>query len=208
MKKFITSVPFQPPERLTAVVYKPKDNSDLVYDTPHSLPILNAINAYAEDGESIKVYFLVPNSPNSLANEVAVTAQLNELVKAKNLNCTIERLVYTDNDDITTMLEIYGRMLKCFDDNDKIYTCITYGTKPLPLVQLMALRYAYHAKKNLYIGTIVYGKFHGIISNDSGADIYDMTSLFYIDELSETFCRMNVDDPEKKIASIIFVSEE
>ena len=58
------------------------------------------------------------------------------------------------------------------------------------------------------IGSIVYGKFHANTQNGGGADIYDMTSLFYIDELSETFCRMSVDNPEEKIAAIIFDGEE
>lgn len=208
MKKFITSIPFQPPQKLTPIIYKPIDNSELVYDTPNALPILNAINAYADDGEEIKVYCLIPDNENCLNNFEIVSKQLNELVQSKSLICNIEKIVYSDDDNISTLLKLYGRLLKCFDDNDRLYICITYGTKPLPLVQLMALRYAYNAKKNIYIGSIVYGKVHGNIQNKDGGDIYDMTSLFYIDKLSEAFCRMSVENPEEKIAAIIFDSEE
>ena len=70
----------------------------------------------------------------------------------------------------------------------------------------MAMRYAYHAKKNVYIGMIVYGKVHGKTQN-ADADIYDMTSLFYMDELSEQFCKMNIDNPEERISKLILGSE-
>ena len=206
MKKFITSTPFQP--QLIPIIYKPADNSELVYDAPHTLPILNAINTYTENGEEITVYFLHSDTENCNRNYDIVIEQLDVLVKSKNLKCNIERIDYSDDENISTLLGLYGKLLKCFDDNDQIYTCITYGTKPLPLVQLMALRYAYKAKKNLYIGSIVYGKLHGTVQNNSGGDIYDLTSLFYMDELSQTFCRMSVENPEEKIAAIIFGAEE
>jgi len=207
MKKFFTSIPLQ--DTLRQYVYKPLDSTELAYDTPNSLPVLNAINEYAEDGETITVYFLFPyDNENCQKNFTTVCGQLDELAKAKNITVNIEKISYSDNDNISTMLNLYGELIKCFEDNDQLYTCITYGTKPIPIVQLMALRYAYHAKKNIYIGSIVYGKLHGKKQNFDGADIYDMTSLFYIDELSDKFCRMNVDNPEEKIAAIIFDGEE
>ena len=43
--------------------------------------------------------------------------------------------------------------------------------------------------------------------NKDAADIYDMTSLFYIDDLSEKFSRMGVQDPEKVMESLIFGQE-
>lgn len=209
MKKFFTSIPFQSPQKLDSYIYKPVDSSDLVYNTANSLPILNAINTYAQDGETITVYFLFPyDNENCQKNFTTVCGQLDELARSKNLTCNIEKISYKDDVNISTMLHLYGDLLKCFEDNDQLYTCITYGTKSVPIVQLMALRYAYHAKTNIYIGSIVYGKLHGNKQNDSDADIYDMTSLFYIDELSDTFCRMNVDNPEEKIADIIFDGEE
>ena len=108
------------------------------------------------------------------------------------------------------MLELYGNLIRCCDDDDEIYSCITYGTKPVPIVQMMAMRYAFHVKKNVYIGMIVYGKAHGNKQNEDSEkifDIYDMTSLFYIDDLSEKFSRMAVKDPEKILESLIFGQE-
>ena len=205
MKKFFTSVPFQ--KNLSEVIYRPVGNAKLVYEKPHALPILNVINNYTEKGEAIEVIFLVGENKNIRDNLVIVRASLEELVAEKELQCHIEYVYYRDSDDIPVMLGLYGKLIRLCSDDDEIYSCITYGTKPVPMVQMMAMRYAFHVKKNVYIGMIVYGKAFGTIQNKDAADIYDMTSLFYIDDLSEKFSRMGVQDPEKVMESLIFGQE-
>ena len=205
MKKFFTSVPFQ--KNLSEVIYRPVGNAKLVYEKPHALPILNVINNYTEKGEAIEVIFLVGENKNIRDNLVIVRASLEELVAEKELQCHIEYVYYRDSDDIPVMLGLYGKLIRLCSDDDEIYSCITYGTKPVPMVQMMAMRYAFHVKKNVYIGMIVYGKAFGDKVNKDAADIYDMTSLFYIDDLSEKFSRMGVQDPEKVMESLIFGQE-
>ena len=205
MKKFFTSVPFQ--KNLSEVIYRPVGNAKLVYEKPHALPILNVINNYTEKGEAIEVIFLVGENKNLGYNLVIVRASLEELVAEKELQCHIEYVYYRDSDDIPVMLGLYGKLIRLCSDDDEIYSCITYGTKPVPMVQMMAMRYAFHVKKNVFIGMIVYGKAFGDKVNKDAADIYDMTSLFYIDDLSEKFSRMGVQDPEKVMESLIFGQE-
>ena len=205
MKKFFTSVPFQ--KNLSEVIYRPVGNAKLVYEKPHALPILNVINNYTEKGEAIEVIFLVGENENIRDNLVIVRASLEELVAEKELQCHIEYVYYRDSDDIPVMLGLYGKLILLCSDDDEIYSCITYGAKPVPMVQMMAMRYAFHVKKNVFIGMIVYGKAFGDKVNKDAADIYDMTSLFYIDDLSEKFSRMGVQDPEKVMESLIFGQE-
>ena len=205
MKKFFTSVPFQ--KNLSEVIYRPVGNAKLVYEKPHALPILNVINNYTEKGEAIEVIFLVGENEDILKNLVTVRASLEELVAEKELQCHIEYVYYRDSDDIPVMLGLYGKLIRLCSDDDEIYSCITYGTKPVPMVQMMAMRYAFHVKKNVFIGMIVYGKAFGNKVNKDAADIYDMTSLFYIDDLSEKFSRMGVQDPENVLESLIFGQE-
>lgn len=214
MKKFFTSVPFQ--STLTPCIYKPVGNTPLSYEKSHSLPILNVINNCTEKGEEIEVVFLVGDNENIKRNLEYVKKSLDELLDERQLKCKIKYIDYPDSDDISVMLELYGRLIRLCEDNDEIYSCITFGTKPVPLVQMMAMRYAYHAKKNVFIGMIVYGKAHGKMKEIDGirkyvtdkAEIYDMTSMFYMDELSEKFCRMGIQNPEEKIAAMISGMEE
>lgn len=213
MKKFFTSVPFQ--SVLTNIIYKPVGGAPLAYDKAHSLPILNVINNCTTKGEEIEVIFLVGDNENIRKNLEIVEQSLDELVTERELKCRKIYIEYPDSDDISVMLELYGKLIRLCEDNDEIYSCITFGTKPVPLVQMMAMRYAYHAKKNVFIGMIVYGKAHGKMKEINGirkyvtdnAEIYDMTSMFYMDELSERFCRMGIENPEEKIAGMIAATE-
>ena len=210
MKKFFTSVPYQKKDKLIKAIYRPVGNAKLVYEKAHSLPILNAVNNFTEKGEEIEVIFIIGENENIKRNLGSVESFLDELVLERELKCRKKYIYYRDSDDITVMLELYGNLIRCCDDDDEIYSCITYGTKPVPIVQMMAMRYAFHVKKNVYIGMIVYGKAHGNKQNEDSEkifDIYDMTSLFYIDDLSEKFSRMAVKDPEKILESLIFGQE-
>lgn len=210
MKKFFTSVPYQKNGELIKAIYRPVGNAKLVYEKAHSLPILNAVNNFTEKGEEIEVIFIIGENENIKRNLGSVESFLDELVLERELKCRKKYIYYRDSDDITVMLELYGNLIRCCDDDDEIYSCITYGTKPVPIVQMMAMRYAFHVKKNVYIGMIVYGKAHGNKQNEDSEkifDIYDMTSLFYIDDLSEKFSRMAVKDPEKILESLIFGQE-
>ena len=210
MKKFFTSVPYQKKDKLIKAIYRPVGNAKLVYEKAHSLPILNAVNNFTEKGEEIEVIFIIGENEDIKKNLGSVESSLDELVLERELKCRKKYIYYRDSDDITVMLELYGNLIRCCDDDDEIYSCITYGTKPVPIVQMMAMRYAFHVKKNVYIGMIVYGKAHGNKQNEDSEkifDIYDMTSLFYIDDLSEKFSRMAVKDPEKILESLIFGQE-
>lgn len=210
MKKFFTSVPYQKSGELIKAIYRPVGNAKLVYEKAHSLPILNAVNNFTEKGEEIEVIFIIGENEDIKKNLGSVESSLDELVLERELKCRKKYIYYRDSDDITVMLELYGNLIRCCDDDDEIYSCITYGTKPVPIVQMMAMRYAFHVKKNVYIGMIVYGKAHGNKQNEDSEkifDIYDMTSLFYIDDLSEKFSRMAVKDPEKILESLIFGQE-
>lgn len=214
MKKFFTSVPFQ--TKLTPCEYKPFGEAKLTYEKEHSLPILNVINNYTEQGEEIEVIFLTADNENIRNNLEVVTKSLEELAEEKKLKCSIKRIDYPDSDDIFVMLSLYGKLIQHCEDNDEIYSCITFGTKPVPLVQMMAMRYAYHAKKNVLIGMIVYGKIEWkkevvdgkMISVIDKAEVYDMTSMFYIDDISVKLCEMGIRDPEERIRAMIFGTEE
>ena len=166
MKKFFTSVPYQKNGELIKAIYRPVGNAKLVYEKAHSLPILNAVNNFTEKGEEIEVIFIIGENENIKRNLGSVESFLDELVLERELKCRKKYIYYRDSDDITVMLELYGNLIRCCDDDDEIYSCITYGTKPVPIVQMMAMRYAFHVKKNVYIGMIVYGKAHGNKQNE------------------------------------------
>jgi len=83
-------------------------------------------------------------------------------------------------------------------DNEEIYACITYGTKPTPIIETMALNYAIKLKKNVTVGCIVYGRYMHIDDNDNNG-IYDTTALFRMDSIVNKLAEKKAKHPEKAI---------
>ena len=58
---------------------------------------------------------------------------------------------------IVSNLKVAKALLDKIGDNEILHACITFGTKPLPIILFMALNYAYKVRNNTDIETIVYG---------------------------------------------------
>ena len=68
------------------------------------------------------------------------------------------------------------------------------------LIQIMALNYAYRIRKNVSIGCIVYGaKDH----NNGNMEVYDITSLLYIDETVRLMAEQKVENPTDLIKNLL-----
>ena len=193
MKKFSIS-PYQPVSGLKKSVYEAADNSNLFYNKEISFPILSVINAYAVDNEEIAVYTVVPEYQNSKDNYEEFKKQIAELESEKNLKIMLKVISVEYSDSLDTMLDLFQKMIDCIDENDKIYMCVTFGSKPLSIVQMMAVNYAYRVFKNIRIGAIVYGKFD---HNSKKSVIFDETSLFYMDEIVRTLAQNGVKNQKR-----------
>ena len=52
--------------------------------------------------------------------------------------------------------------------------CDTYGTKPTPIIQNMAISYAYRSMKNVDIKCVVYGQYDHMLNKSI---IFDITPI-------------------------------
>lgn len=207
MKKFIMTSPYQPapdPEKkirgLEKGIYTAADNQLLAYDTPTSFPIISTINGYAEEGEQIEVITIVSEYENAEYNYGLLKEELDDLSKKKEFSYTLKEVRVPYNNAIDTELELFSKLIDCTADGDTLYACITYGSKPFPLIQIMALNYAYRIRKNVSIGCIVYGaKDH----NNGNMEIYDITSLLYIDEAVRLMAEQKVENPTDLIKKLL-----
>ena len=199
--------PFQPVSQVSALqayVYKAMDNDLLQYNKKISFPILAVINAYAEKDEEIEVYMVVPEYNNSIQHYEEFKRQLDELKKEKEFKFALKEVSVNYDDSLDTLLDLFQKLLDCVCEDDKLYMCITYGSKPMPIVQIMAINYAYRVFQNVRIGAIAYGK----LDHESKEPfIYDVTSLFYLDEIVRTLAQNKVKNPKEIIKKLINVEE-
>lgn len=211
MKKFITTSPLQ--ERLSCVQYKAVDNAALAYDKETCFPVIPLMNAYTKEGEEVELIVLCHKGHEdghgaykdpSGKNFETLGEEVRGLMEEKHFRCTIQKIEMEYNECIHEHLNNFVHLIEQIKDEDELYTCISYGTKAVPIIEMMALNYAYRAKFNTHIGCIVYGA--TVFDKESkitDAKIYDMTSLFYLDEIVRKVADMKLENPLEAIQQIL-----
>lgn len=200
MKKFITTSPYQPEGRLEKKVYNAVDNSKLQYNKPISFPILSVINGYSQKGDNIEVITIKADYINAENNYKKFKIELDELAQEKGFTYTLKTVDIPYTDELDAQLETFQKLIDLTDDNDTLYACISYGSKPTPLIENLALNYAYRIKKNVSIECIVYG---AIDFNTKQANIYDITSIFYMDEIVRVLAENKIANPTEHIKALL-----
>lgn len=197
MKKFITTISLQGKD-LTPIAYTAADNDELKNDIAVSFPILVAVNNFVNEGENIIISPIVINSESSNRNYETFKNELDEIAKKKSFTYELRPIEKDLGDTIDVMIGLFSKLIGTVDDNDDLYTCVTYGTKPISVLTIMALNYAYKVKHNVNINKIVYGS-----GTWDGSKIYDVTPLFYIDSAVNNLAKLNLENPEDALRTIL-----
>jgi hypothetical protein len=202
MKKFISVSPHQPPtsNSFVAGTYEAVDNEKLVFDTPTKFPIMPVINGYTENGEEIEVITVVSDYGNAKENYEILKDEINALANAKNLKVKFTEVNIPYRQDIDTQLEMFGKLIECMADNDKLFCDISYGTKVMSQILTMSLNYGYRINRNVTLGCIVYG---GKNFTEGKLEIYDITSLNYMDEIVRVMAENRVSNPTEHIKKML-----
>ncbi|MBQ7582705.1 MAG: hypothetical protein IJU25_07800 [Lachnospiraceae bacterium] len=208
MKKFFTNVPLQVKGNLQRYTYEAVDNQKLNMAEPTSFPILTAVNGYVEVGEEFRIIAVVPESEDGRRNLEALRKEITELCDRKGILCPrgVETMPAPADERVANQVSAFQNLIGFVDDDDELFACITYGTKPLSKALLMAVQYAYRLKKNTSISGIVYGQVDrsaGSDSQDWRAYVYDETALLQVDELVRVLAERGVADPKSTISRIL-----
>lgn len=206
IKTFITVISENKPEYLKPTRYIAPEDEKLFYDKEIKFPILAAINAYAEEDDEIKIIAVI-NEENQYTIEnytQSFIPALEEIKAEKNLKGLdtnkIIKVEAKSDQGIKANLQLVEDLLAVIGDNEILHACITFGTKPLPIIIFMALNYIYKVKNNTDIETIVYGTRYS--GDQSKFSIYDVTSLFYTNEIFMQLADSGIADPVEKVKNI------
>lgn len=207
MKKFITVIPLQVQGQLRRYHYQAVDNSRLQMDGPTSFPILTAVNGYVQPGEEFHLLAIAADSEDSRRNCAVLRDELERLCRTKGCPCPqIETIPAPADEGVAAQIAAFQRLIACVEDDDELFVCVTYGTKLLSQVTLMAVQYAYQAKKNTSISCVVYGQ----IDRSGGqeperwtARIYDETALLQLGEIVRVLVQRGTADPRAAVDEIL-----
>lgn len=207
MKKFITVIPLQVQGQLRRYHYQAVDNSKLQMDGPTSFPILTAVNGYVQPGEEFRLLAIAADSEDGRRNCAVLRDELERLCRTKGCPCPqIETIPAPADEGVAAQIAAFQRLIACVEDDDELFVCVTYGTKLLSQVTLMAVQYAYQAKKNTSISCVVYGQ----IDRSGGqeperwtARIYDETALLQLGEIVRVLVQRGTADPRAALDEIL-----
>lgn len=204
MRKFFTVIPLQGPGKLIPHQYQAVGNTMLQMDTETCFPILTAINGYVQPGEEFRLIAVMTDTEDGHRNRDALRQELDLLCGRKGLVCPrgIETVPVAVDDRVSTHVATFQKLIDLVDDDDELFACMTFGTKPLSTAVQMAVQYAYRVKRNASIACIVYGQIDRT-GGESKASVYDMTALIQLDELVRVLADRGVTNPKEMIDRIL-----
>lgn len=205
MKKFFTAMPLQGLKDLHRNIYQAVDNTKLQLDCAVSFPILTAINGYAVSGEEIRVIAVATDNADVRHNLGVFQGELDALCQKNKVLCPngVESILIPEDDRVKCQMSTFQKLIDFVDNDDELFLCMTFGTKPMSQVMMMAVQYAYRVKRNASISCVVYG---GLIRQNGkvlGSRVYDMTALVQMDEIVRMLADRGVPDPKRAIDQIL-----
>lgn len=219
MKKFITSISQQVKD-LQLTSYLPVDGeirklgeqrkkergAENFFAT--SFPILCLIDDYVKKGEDIEIICMKDDFDSVRKNfETFFKDQLGKLSDEIGFTYKLREIEVEKEEVPAAHIRTFKSLIRSVKDEDEIYICCTYGTKPTPIIEMMAMNYAYRVFKNVSM-KIVYGAIDWSNSPDPKnpvSKLYDITELFRIDQMVNHFAETGGDDSGDKIEKLLSI---
>ena len=204
MKKFITYISMQQEKGLIKVRYDAVDDDSLRIERPVFFPISVLVDNYVNDGDKIEVICLKEiNNSDVERNLELLKSEIGEILEGRGIECVFQELELSDEENIDSHLNTFVKIIDCIKDEDTVYACATYGTKPIPVIEMLALDYVYRVKKNVSVGSVVYGKMDRRHPEKPEAKLYNITALFFMSQIVGHMAEQKVSDPEGMIRKIM-----
>ena len=178
MKKFITYISRQTKENLRESVYRAVGNDRLQADFPVHFPVVTMMHGYLTPGETAEVLLLYDgDNPAYEDNKATLEADLKRLQEKTQFQYHLTAIEISGEETAVEHLHTFTKLVHEICDDDELYVCCTYGAKPTPIVEMMAVSFAYKIRKNVAVECIVYGR----MNHKTGeACVYDITPLFFM----------------------------
>ena len=113
--------------------------------------------------------------------------EVETILNAKKANGEFIAVKQNVDFDSLTFSAFFKNIAKLFKDEDIIYMDLTYGMKPYSIGLFIAASYAVKSAVNARVESVVYAqkyKGQGDAEATSISKIYDITSLFYLNEIA------------------------
>lgn len=172
-------------EAIKAPVYISDDVE--LSDSKYNFPLTYVLENDVEAGDEILVATAVPQNNYAQENYELYKEEIERATAGKEIKLTFVELKSKSKLGSSAFHRFFKEVSKVIKDNDRLYMDITFGDKPYSMAMFIAGAYGVKACTNTDIENVIcaqkYTDDHESQQNTL-FKIYDLTGLFYINEMT------------------------
>ena len=175
LKTYITTVPLQ--GKLDPMLYQ-RERADA--PTATCFPIVQVMRDTLEPGDTVQLLAIRQENADTARNYQRLLEELAQLGIAQE---QVEPVPLPEDQRPETLIGLCRDLVDALPQVTRVYACITYGTKSIPVVTLAALTCAEATHTELEVGGIYYGEIRRQNGRTVSARLNDVTMLYQLSGL-------------------------
>lgn len=172
LKTYITTVPLQ--GKLDPMLYQ-RERAEA--PTATCFPIVQVIRDTLEPGDTVRLLAIRQENADTARNYQRLLEELAQLGIAKE---QVELVPLPEDQRPETLIGLCRDLVDALPQVTRVYACITYGSKSIPVVTLTALTCAEATHTELEVGGVYYGEVNRENGKVVGARLYEMSALYQL----------------------------
>lgn len=172
LKTYITTVPLQ--GKLDPMLYQ-RERAEA--PTATCFPIIQVIRDTLESGDTVRLLAIRQENADTARNYQRLLEELAQLGITEE---QVEPVPLPEDQRPETLIGLCRDLVDALPQVTRVYACITYGSKSIPVVTLTALTCAEATHTELEVGGVYYGEVRRENGKVVGARLYDMAALYQL----------------------------
>ena len=172
LKTYITTVPLQ--GKLDPMLYQ-RERAEA--PTATCFPIMQVMRDTLEPGDTVRLLAIRQENVDTARNYQRLLEELAQLGIAKE---QVELVPLPEDQRPETLIGLCRDLVDALPQVTRVYACITYGSKSIPVVTLTALSCAEATHTELEVGGVYYGEVKRENGKVVGARLYEMSALYQL----------------------------
>lgn len=172
LKTYITTVPLQ--GKLDPMLYQ-RERAEA--PTATCFPIVQVMRDTLEPGDTVRLLAIRQENADTARNYQRLLEELAQLGIAE---AQVEPVPLPEDQRPETLIGLCRDLVDALPQVTRVYACITYGSKSIPVVTLTALSCAEATHTELEVGGVYYGEVKRENGKVVGARLYEMSALYQL----------------------------
>ena len=172
LKTYITTVPLQ--GKLDPMLYQ-RERAEA--PTATCFPIVQVMRDTLEPGDTVRLLAIRQENVDTARNYQRLLEELAQLGIAE---AQVEPVPLPEDQHPETLIGLCRDLVDALPQVTRVYACITYGSKSIPVVTLTALSCAEATHTELEVGGVYYGEVKRENGKVVGARLYEMAALYQL----------------------------